>query len=119
MEKTKTLELLNVLFDAARGDYTEDWSDEAYILADLIKLVEQPTEIAIRELLTEDMIDTLDSVYKIPKGIASKYVRREPEFMDNVMDRVYETTLFELENWLGSTDIIIHQGKKDPVLEVK
>jgi len=108
--KEKQLELLNVLFDAARVDCNEEWSDEAYILADLIKLVDQPPEEAIRELLTADLIDTVINVYKIPPIVAKGYVTETPEFMDNVMDRIYETIMFETENWIGSTDILKHQG---------
>ena len=117
--KEKQLELLNVLFDASRVDCNEEWSDEAYTLADLIKLVDQSPEEAIRELLTADLIDTVINIYKIPPIVAKGYVTETPEFMDNVMDRVYETILFETENWIESTDILEHQEYKGLVLEVK
>ena len=108
-EKEKQLELLNRLFDAARGSLDEEWTDEAYVLADLIKLVDTPTEIAIRELITEDAIDTIHNTYKIPRSIASRYFKETPEVMDNTMDRVYETILTEVEDWITSTDILSHQ----------
>jgi len=114
-EKEKQLELLNRLFDAARGNLDEEWTDEAYVLADLIKLVDTPAEIAIRELITEDAIDTIHNTYKIPRSIASRYFKETPEVMDNTMDRIYETILTEIEDWLPSTDILSHQApeKKD------
>jgi len=112
-EKQKQLDLLNELFDAVRGDCQEEWTDNAYILADLIREVDRSPEEAIRELLTDDLTDTLVNTYKIPRTVAINYARATPEFMDNVMDRVYETMMFELENYVGSTDILKFQGTTD------
>ena len=114
MDKKKTMELLEVLFDAARPDpLVTEWSDEAYILADLMRVVSDPPEVAIRELITEDAIDTIHTVYKVPRDVASRYFRETPEVMDNAMDRVYETVMTEIEDWISSTDILKYQNSEE------
>ena len=111
-EKQKQLELLNELFASSRGDCSEEWSDLSYQLADIIREVGRSPEEAIRELLTDDLTETLVDIYKIPRAVAKSYARATPEFMDNVITRVKETMMFELENWIGSTNILSFQGTK-------
>ena len=113
MDKKKTLELLNMLFDAARPDLEEEFSDEAYIIADLMSMVDKPSEVVLRELITEEAIDTIAGTYKIPRNVASRYFKEIPEVMDNMMERIDETIMIEVEDWIMSTDIIKHQGTKE------
>ena len=113
MDKKKTLELLNMLFDAARPDLEEEFSDEAYIIADLMSMVDKPSEVVLRELITEEAIDLIHTAYKIPRNVASRYFKETPEVADNMMDQVYGAIMIEVEDWIMSTDIIKHQGTKD------
>ncbi len=106
-KKQMTLKLLNSLFDSSRGSLEEDWHDNTYILADLIQLVDESLEIALRRLVIEETLDSMSNVYKIPRIICKHYMTLE--FMDNVMDQVDEAIVREIEEFVASTDILKHQ----------
>jgi hypothetical protein len=109
-EVQKQLELLKLLFDAARDDHQKEWSDEAYILAGIIKDIAQTTEEKFTKLVLESAVDTLVKVYGIPKNTATKYVKDpNSELVPNLIDRIREILLFEIENWIPSTDILSYR----------
>jgi hypothetical protein len=112
-EQQKQLELLNDLFAASRGDCTEEWNEQSYLLADIIRVIGRSPKDTVRELLTDDLAETLVNVYKIPETVAKTYVRATPEFMDNVLDKVYEAALLELEDWIPSTSILSFQNAEE------
>ena len=111
-EKEKQLELLNRLFDAARGSLDEEWTDDCYVLADLITLVSGPRDSLGIHVIYE-VRDTLVNTYKIPADIAIEYMKESPEFLENATLRMDEALNRELEEWIPSTDILTHQGEQD------
>jgi len=115
-EKEQQLELLNRLFDAARGNIDEEWTDDCYTLANLIVKVTEPPELVARNYATGEVIDTLVNTYKIPKNVATNYVLKSSEFMDNVMDAIEDAMVQELEEFVASTDILSHQGAGDELV---
>ena len=112
-EKEQQLELLNRLFDAARGNIDEEWTDDCYTLANLIVKVDAAPEEVARNYAVGEVVDTLVNVYKIPKNVATAYVLNGSEFMDNVMGAIDRAMVQELEEFVQSTDILTHQGEQD------
>ena len=113
LDKKKALELLNDLFDASKS-CDEEWSETVYTLADIIRYIDKPSELAIRELYTNEVIDTISNTYKIPRNIVQSYVAKDIEFVDNLMDQLDRAATEEVENWIGSSTIYLsHQNSKD------
>jgi len=112
LDKKKALELLNDLFDASKT-CEEEWNDTTYILADMIRYIDKPSELAIRELYTAEVIDTISNTYKIPRNITQSYVAKDVEFVDNLMDQLDRAAMEEVENWIGSVNILSYQNSKE------
>jgi len=112
LDKKKALELLNDLFDASKS-CDEEWSETVYTLADIIRYIDKPSELAIRELYTSEVIDTISNTYKIPRNIAQSYVAKDVEFVDNLMDQLDRAAMEEVENWIGSVNILSYQNSRE------
>jgi len=115
-DKEQQLELLNRLFDAARGNIDEEWTDDCYTLANLIVKVDAAPEEVARNYATGEVIRTLVEAYNIPKNVATSYTLANTEFMDNVMDAMEKALVQEIEEFVASTDILSHQGAGDELV---
>ncbi len=107
--KKEQKELLEKLFEASRGDLQDEWSDDAYVLADLINIVDKTPEETARDYATAEVIDMLFNVYKVDKRVGIHYAMNTNEFMDNVMDRIDEAMVREVEEFVSSSDILKYQ----------
>ncbi len=86
------------------------WNKRFTKSLDRYRIVEEvPSEIFIREYATDEIVDMLFNVYKIDKSVAISYIKDTNEFMDNVMDRIDEAIIREVEELVSATNILQHQ----------
>ena len=65
----------------------------------------------LEQYVVQQILDSLEIVYDIPRNISMQYLRDNTEFLYNTIDRMDEALDREIEEWVPSTDIISHQEK--------
>ena len=106
MNKEKTLQMLETLFHSTLD---KEWTKESYLLADLIKMVNKPSEVAFRELVIAEVVDSMSDSYRVPRIICKGYLT--DEVIDNILDRMDEAMVREIEEFVASTDILQYEEK--------
>ena len=84
---------------------------DRYRIVEEVKPVSQ--KAVLETMMREEVINDLVNVYAIPEDIATSYVDKDTShLLEKIVERIWDAQVLELENWVESTDIRLHQKEE-------
>ena len=78
-----------------------------------MQTTEIPPGILFKNIIKEEIIDELVNKYNIPEKIAINYIAKDKSsLLFKTIGSMWDAQVQELENWVESTDIRLHQKEE-------